>query len=469
MNTTFNFKGDFLILGFGSVASSLLPILINEGISKEKITILTADENNSDVVNFYNVKRFIEPLHKENYKQVLNKHLKEGDFLINLSVDVDSLDLIEYCQEKNALYLDTCIEPWPGYYKNENSSLVERSNWQLRQRFLQVKAKQKPNSPTAVIANGANPGLVTAIRAQGMINLAKHLNVEVEEPKTQEEWAALAYKLNIKTIHIAEHDTQVSNIAKKQNESINTWSWNGLTSEGTQPAEIGLGSHETYRPKHSVVTPDNQVMLFNSPGMKTKVRTWTPVNKEAEGFIITHNEAISEADFLTHREGGKVVYRPTVHYAYRPCNDAIVSIQEVCDNTYKDVKTPRILREEITEGIDELGVLLMGHAKHSYWIGSVLSIEEARKLAKFNSATSLQIVAGVFSGIMWAINHPTSGMVESHEMDYKEILKVAKPFLGNNGTLVEAFSDFTPLKHRSKLFKEEVDEANVWSIQNFLV
>ena len=35
----------------------------------------------------------------------------------------------------------------------------------------------------------------------------------------------------------------------------------------------------------------------------------------------------------------------------------------------------RLMMDEIGRGIDELGVLLMGHAKGAYWYGSVLSIE----------------------------------------------------------------------------------------------
>jgi len=39
-----------------------------------------------------------------------------GDFVLNVSVDVSSIALIKHCWEKGAMYLDTCIEPWPGGY-----------------------------------------------------------------------------------------------------------------------------------------------------------------------------------------------------------------------------------------------------------------------------------------------------------------------------------------------------------------
>ena len=47
--------------------------------------------------------------------------------------------------------------------------------------------------------------------------------------------------------------------------------------------------------------------------------------------------------------------------------------------------------DDISKGIDELGVLLVGHKKNAYWYGSQLSIDEARRLAPFNNATSLQV------------------------------------------------------------------------------
>ena len=34
-------------------------------------------------------------------------------FIVNLSVDVDSLDIMRLARETGALYLDTCILPWP--------------------------------------------------------------------------------------------------------------------------------------------------------------------------------------------------------------------------------------------------------------------------------------------------------------------------------------------------------------------
>jgi homospermidine synthase len=122
--------------------------------------------------------------------------------------------------------------------------------------------------------------------------------------------------------------------------------------------------------------------------------------------------------------------------------------------------------DDIENGIDELGVLLMGHQKGIYWYGSVLSIQQARALAPFNNATSLQVVAGILAGIIWAIENPDAGIVEPDEMPFDRILEIANPYLGS---IVGEYSDWSPLQHRGVLFDEEVDETDTWQFKNFRV
>lgn len=50
----------------------------------------------------------------------------------------------------------------------------------------------------------------------------------------------------------------------------------------------------------------------------------------------------------------QVVSRPTVHYAYHPCDDAMLSIHELAGRNWRP---QRIIRDEIVSGMNELGVL----------------------------------------------------------------------------------------------------------------
>jgi homospermidine synthase len=175
---------------------------------------------------------------------------------------------------------------------------------------------------------------------------------------------------------------------------------------------------------------------------------------------------MSIADHLTLRDNGKVTYRPTVHYAYHPCDDAVLSLHEVAGKNWKLQHEHRIMREEIESGIDELGVLLMGNPKGVYWFGSRLSIGQARELAPHNNATSLQVVAGILGGMVWALRNPNAGLVEPDDLDHEVVLEVAAPYLGD---VVGEWGDWSPLQGRSPLFAELKDESDPWQFLNFRV
>jgi homospermidine synthase len=155
-----------------------------------------------------------------------------------------------------------------------------------------------------------------------------------------------------------------------------------------------------------------------------------------------------------------------VHYAYHPCDDAVLSVHEFAGRNWELQDRKRILIDEIIDGIDELGVLLAGHGKNAYWYGSQLSIQEARKLAPYNSATSLQVCVSVLSGMIWAMENPAKGMVEPDEMDFRRNLEICTPYLG---PVVGEYSRWTPLVDRERLFKEDLDRSDAWQFKNVLV
>jgi homospermidine synthase len=124
------------------------------------------------------------------------------------------------------------------------------------------------------------------------------------------------------------------------------------------------------------------------------------------------------------------------------------------------------MNEEIVDGIDELGVLLYGHARNAYWYGSQLSIHEARKLAPYQNATGLQVTSAVLAGMVWAIENPRRGVVEAEELDHARILEIMDPYLG---PLVGRYTDWTPLSGRSHLFPEDVDRDDPWQFRNVIV
>jgi homospermidine synthase len=237
-----------------------------------------------------------------------------------------------------------------------------------------------------------------------------------------------------------------------------------------QPSELGWGTHEKTLPpgaaRHDFGC--DAAIYLKQPGAGTRVRSWTPTAQAQHGFLVTHNESISIADYFTLREkNGKVVYRPTCHYAYHPCDDAVLSLHELAGAQWKPQQTWHILSEDdIVDGIDELGVLLYGHAKNAYWYGSQLSIEETRQLAPYQNATGLQVTSAVLAGIVWMLENPERGIVEADEMDFRRCLDLQRPYLG---PVIGRYTDWTPLVGRSELFPESVDISDPWQFSNVLV
>ena len=462
------FGGRLVIVGFGSIGQGVLPLILRHiDIAPAQISIVTAEDGGRAEAEMQGVGFTVEPLTRDNYRTVLEPLVGEGDFLLNLSVDVSSIALMELCHERGALYLDTCNEPWAGRYTDRSLSPSQRSNYALREETLALRGKFS-GGPTVVPTHGANPGLVSHFVKQALLDIAADTGVDAARPEGRKEWAALARRLGVKVIHIAERDTQVSSVPKEVGEFVNTWSVDGFISEGCQPAELGWGSHERHFPadgfRHDFGSGVS--IYLGRPGASTRMRSWTPLEGPYHGFLITHAEAISIPDYFTLVENGTVTYRPTVHYVYHPCDAAVLSVHELAGKNWHVQAKKRIIVDDIVGGTDELGVLLMGHARKAYWYGSRLSIEETRRLVPFNNATGLQVTVSVLAGVVWAMENPRRGLVEPDEMDFERVLEICTPYLGE---LVGEYGDWTPLLDREELFPEDLDRDDPWQFKNFRV
>jgi len=116
--------------------------------------------------------------------------------------------------------------------------------------------------------------------------------------------------------------------------------------------------------------------------------------------------------------------------------------------------------------VDELGVLLAGHKRNAYWYGSQLPVDEARRLAPHNSATSLQVTVAALAGLIWAVENPNNGVVEPDEMDFRRVLEICMPYLG---PVVGEYGEWHPLVARGRLFPEDLDETDPWQFKNVRV
>jgi homospermidine synthase len=459
------FSGRAVMVGCGSIGQTTLPLLRKHlTLGAGQLVVISADETGRGVAQ-QNGATFIHThLKPRNHRRILARHLRRGDLLLNLSVDVSSLDLIRVAAERGALYVDTSIEPWPGVFDNPMLDLRQRTNYLTRHRALQLAAELGPDAPTAIVDHGANPGLVSHFAKRALLDLNKALRSDSSRPASREEWAALARDLGITLIQISERDTQASDRPKRPGEFVNTWSIDGFLDESMQPSELSLGTADKGKPKGAQYhRRDSGSIFLNRPGAATFARTWAPSIGGFQGLLMSHDEVFSIADYLSLRSGSKLTYRPTVMFVYHPCDDAMLSVLELEGRGWQPQQHQRRLGEDIVTGMDELGVLLAGHARNAYWFGSQLTIEEARRHVAHANATSLQVAAGALAAVVWAIQHPARGLVEPDDLDFEQCLETASAYIGR---LVGQYTTWTPLQGRGELFEETLDIDQPWQFQN---
>lgn len=466
--------GPVVLIGIGSIGRGTLPLIERHfEFDPARLVVVDPDPAKKPLVEGMGYRFVQQAVTSDNYAGLLSPLLSEGEgqgICVNLSVDTSSLDIMVLCRSLGALYIDTVVEPWPGFYFDEDVHSSRRTNYALRQTVRTEKAKN-PGGTTAVSCCGANPGMVSWFVKQALLDVARanDLDVDVPAPDDRAGWAALMQHSGVKGIHIAERDMQGVLDPKPRDVFLNTWSVEGFVSEGLQPAELGWGTHERWRPDnaHGFDEGPQCAIYLDQPGATTRVRTWCPTPGPEFGFLVTHNESVSIADYFTVGAGETPEYRPTCHYAYHPCNNAVLSLHEMFGNGGTPQPEMRVMEEdEIVSGIDELGVLLYGHAKNAYWYGSQLSIEQTRDLAPYQNATGLQVTSAVLAGMVWALENPDAGIVEADEMDFSRCLEVQMPYLG---PVKGYFTDWTPLTNRLGLFPEDLDHDDPWQFRNVLV
>lgn len=411
-----------VIVGFGSIAQALLPLLVERYQGDIVIFDKEVDVSRQAIAQEYSaslIKKLITP---HNFVSVISPYLGEQVFLLNLAVSVSSEALIDLAQRHDSLYLDTCIEPWE-YSADVDSNLA--SNFSLREGLKRFAKQRAVDRATAVVAHGANPGFISVLLKKALTQMAAVNGVAFEISHPQD-WARLAERLGVRVIQISERDTQVTGKERSEQHFMCTWSVDGLITECLQPAEMGWGSHETRLPQGAI--RNDYAIAMREQGREVKVKSWSPNYLDFAGYLLTHNESLSIAEYLTLGDSRNPSYRPTVYYAYHPCDQAVASMALLNEGNEDRVLIKEVLKDGIVSGIDELGVFLISDQYPSVWMGSNLSIGKARKMAKYNSATSLQVVSSIVAGMAWAQANPHAGILESESLDWEFVYGIVEKY-----------------------------------------
>jgi homospermidine synthase len=233
--------GPIVMIGFGSIGRGTLPLIERHfDFDRTRLIVIDPDDTGRGLCEKLGYRFLKQAVTRDNYREFLSPLLTAGSgrgFCVNLSVDTSSLDIMRLCRELGVLYIDTVVEPWPGFYYDRKAGPEQRTNNFLRNTVREEKA-HKPGGTTAVSCCGANPGMVSWFVKQALIDIAGATGHAFSEPRFGDRagWARLMRDLGVKGIHIAERDTQRAKHPKPMDVFVNTWSVEGFLS---RPAARG--------------------------------------------------------------------------------------------------------------------------------------------------------------------------------------------------------------------------------------
>lgn len=425
---------NLIILGSGSIAGGFIGSFTSEYANRWRSIKLLTNENGIQKLPAF-VETHTVVLELSSVFRQLDPFVREGDVVVNVTVSVGTVEVIQFCRARGALYLDTSNEAWPSDNK--------LTTYDRRNSVLKKCRSEERGLPTSLICHGANPGLVTHFLKHALDVVARNVfdDAAFSRLDDADRWGRICKSAGIERIDISEHDSQVAAGLLDTDCGFNTWSVEGLLEESLEPScfpysttleplseeEWLLRTIETAGCSLNVATSRNRAI-------ENTVSTWIPGVGWFSGYQIPHPEQFSMASLCSWREGEQTNH-PTVRFVYSPCPAARDMLSSALRRPESE-KRRKVLIDEIESGSDALGVTLFLNDGRLFWYGSVLSIDFSRSVSCRNNATTLQVVAGIYSGIEYIIQNDREGLLEPEDLDHQVILNLAKPFLG---TMIEAW------------------------------
>lgn len=451
------FNNRIVQFGFGAVGKSFFEKVSKEiKFDKEKYYVISMDkleyafflEMGGNIGNF-----IVAEINRENFKNIFSKYLSEGDLLIDFADSVGTRDFIEWCANKNVMYLNTGETDWSDNWYNIFEENIKKN--ELRNL---LRKENNVNKYPIVIHHGNNPGLVSHFVKAGLEYIVKNqfknnqkYNMLLKEHKFNE----LARELDLKEIHVNDNDYQEVKDKFEKDKLYSTWSVDSFFFEMLSEATANIGTDEIINDKEEIKKIDfkNGFLEFKDIAINKVGKTYYP-NGYFEGFLVPHEETITIAKSLEVKKEDKVIYRPTVIFLYSPCDFAIKYLKEAKVNDYlhTDINKPQddnvsiirgykyperaeiIYKENIKHGTEYVGVLLLGNKFRPLWVGNRIKksfLYKDKKSSFWQTPTITPVSMSALSATCWMIKHKDKGGIYFPDDidDYKEIISFAEKYI----------------------------------------
>lgn len=429
---------EILLLGMGSVMKSLLELMQHENhpLLNLKMRCVCPE----DIPKYiYKIKPSLEHIKtfitQENVNDLLKPFIHNKLLVIDLTVNVESIDIIILCKKAGALYINTSLET---YLKDEKIMDPETTTLYYQDIQLKKRTKHLSNPVTIIHSMGMNPGSISSLVYYGIESYCRKYAPDKLKLLEDNKFNIVA-KEYLDMIHISEFDNQqvtpkINSLQKKHNIMINSWSCVGFIVEA-----LGISFVATNEPIDNYKKSKYNKRMYFSPSShsmdcKTDSICLYPDGTPFRyiGRMITHFEVVSLSECLS-----LDTYIPKISYVYSPSPTTQLCLTDIEKNDYKEPQKSYIfMQEDIVNknSFDSLGASLFFKDGRKFWCGTVLTNSQTQSILgkdAHTNATQLQISISVLTAIEWILENPKQGIITTESIPYKYILKRCIPYWGN--------------------------------------
>jgi homospermidine synthase len=424
---------EFLMLGMGSIARSLMEVLKHEHspFLKYKMTVI-CPEAIPDYI--YKIKPDIKHIKKyiteDNYIKLLEPLISPAVFVVDLTVNTDSIAIMALCKKNDVLYINTSIEE---YHKPRRPKDPEKLTLYYQDIQLEKEMKKIKNDTSQLHSFGLNPGACSSMVYLGIMAYCEKYHPEKVKLLKEGKYNRVARDV-LEMIHIAEYDNQEIKQKPSKSTFYCSWSAEGYLSESLSPAFVA----SPIKPAGFKKSKYNKYMYY-SPKLRSMDCMTTSICLDANGEPfpitgrqITHFELVSLSANL-----GLGKYVPKISYVYSSCPISQIGLENVKADNYREPENKKVFyQQDITnkDSIDSMGALLQFKDGRRWWVGSVLSNNQVMGILGRNcrsNATQLQVSAAVLAGIEWLMRHRHADTITAEEVPFNSIINRAKKYWGN--------------------------------------
>lgn len=422
----------FLLLGMGSIQRSLMELMNvdKSPLRHLKMICITPESIPNYIMKLQpqlkHIKKYITD---DNMDKLLEPYLLPNVFVIDLTVNTDSIAIMKLCKKNDTLYINSSVEEYhkPIAPKNPEKLTLYYQDIQLDKEMNKIK-----NDSSQIHSMGLNPGAISSFVLCAIMEYCKKYKPTLVELLKKDKYNIVCKDI-LEMIHISEYDNQEIKQRPEQNCFYSSWSADGLISEALSPSFIA----SPIKPKGYIKSKYNKYMYYSpklrSMDCKTESICLDTLGNPfpITGRMITHFETVSLANKLGY---GK--YCPRISYVYSCCPISNIGLNEMQKNKYKEPKNKYVFtQKDITnkDSFDSMGATLIFKDGCRWWCGTVLDNNETMRIMGkgcYTNATQLQVSISVLAGIEWLMKHKHEDTITSEEIPFSYIINRCRPYWG---------------------------------------